>query len=200
MEPPAPIEAPVGFPSLEELLPLIEVDIGELHYPRARIRSGWVSVPDGDRVKTITHYDDLTVLDHPGGLREVVTATGETLVQGEDGTWKDSDRFEWSVADAFWAWDAAQEWARQTIDGGAATLQGFATVASVPTAHYTVASDGKDRAGTRTVTDIWVDESGAVMRLVTTMPSPDLETAYLMWDVQTLAPVLQGPLPPAHGE
>ncbi len=192
---PVPIEAPVGFPNLEQLVELIETQMRQREYPRARVVDGWIG-SDELGTHTITYYDNYTIRDYPGGRREVDPGDGMLLVQDDSGNWVDSDRFEFSIAEGFPDWrDVYEVLQYEVLPRFDPELVGYEMIVGVPTAHFQIASE---RESGRSGTDFWVDEKGVVLRLVMSTPSQQHDgNAYLIWNVETLEPDLEGPLPPA---
>ena len=137
---------------------------------------------------TITYYSDVTVWDYPEGFREV-EINGEFLYQAEDGTWQDSDRFEWPPFGPLPEWDFAQATASSCVESDPEQI-GAEEIAGVVTLHLKC---GFDESGV----DVWVDQNGLVMKLVIEEAEPG--TSLLLqtvWEVTALDVEPDGPLPP----
>jgi hypothetical protein len=75
------------------------------------------------------------------------------------------------------------------ILSAAPQVVGYETVADTATVRL-LHVDGDDRA------HIWLDETGATLRLVEEFGGPDGKSRWVgIWSVETLSPVLAGPMP-----
>lgn len=175
-------------------------------HPKARISSRIVVADDlaesirqnsdptfsGSYEMTITYFDSLTIFDYPDGLREVQVPGRGYLYLAGDGTWKESDRFEWPVMGPLTGWSEAQGIAEGMVQADAVVI-GYEILADTPTVHLRWA-----QASDEVWADVWMDATGATLRAVMDMglSEPGQENQMLVvWDVQSLAPEEIGPLP-----
>ncbi len=194
-----PIERPDDFPSLSQLHTWV-TSFG-LPHPRARIESS-LAVVEGldelgasgldtsrlDQAMTITYYDGLVIWDAPDGYRQIYIPNRGTYYPMGDGRWMEAAGFEWPVFGPLSDWPTAQAAAALVFDAGPSVV-GYELVAGTPTVHLSLAGGGESA-------QVWLDETGAVMRIVQDFMGPDGSSRWLgVWDVVTLAPQLQGPLP-----
>jgi hypothetical protein len=134
----------------------------------------------------ITYFDGLTIWDYPDGAREARLTDGEYLYLADDGSWQVSDQFEWPPIPLFPEWTMAQITAEDMLQAGLEVV-GYELIADVPTAHLQLEED---------LAHLWVDETGAVIRLVVDYSEPDQDILWFaVWDVETLSPDLTGPIP-----
>ena len=187
---------PDDFPSLEQLAGLVGPFSDEID---AQISSSIAMYGDEEDLAalgveagvlvsmTITYFGDLTVWDYPDGVREV-KVVGEYLYRADDGTWQESERFEWPPFGPLPEWHVAQVAASSCLEADP-DLAGSEEVAGVVTVHVSCGGD------TGSI-DVWLDKTGVVMKLVILEPEPDtslrLET---VWEVTSLNIEPEGPLP-----
>ena len=199
LEPGVQIAAPADFPSTDELATLVNPFRGQPH-PRARISSRFVVMGDRDELAAqgidisalegmdliITYYDGFTIWDYPDGFREVQIPEGKLLYQAEDGSWQESDRFEWPPLPFAPEWAIAQ-WMAEGMLQAEPEVIGYELVADTATVHLHAAGGAAQ---------LWLDETGAVIRLVTEVAEPENGLGWFtVWNVETLAPEPSGPLP-----
>lgn len=204
LQPGEPIDRPEGFPPLPELDPGRYGFGSEPPHPRARISSRLEfadtlreqidpSSRDGLQYE-ITYLDGVTIWDYPSGGREVKPrGDGGFLFLDEDGSWQVSDRFEWPPFGPLPEWSIVQWMAGDLVEAGL-TPMGYELIAGAETVHLRWAE-----APNGAWMDIWLDSSGAVMRMVVDMAGDEVEAAekaWTIWDVLTLDPSVVGPLPP----
>lgn len=193
------IPRPAGFPSIDELEPLVGA-FGMPH-PRARISSS-LAVVDGLEVlvgqgldasqlnqqMTITYFDGLVIWDAPSGYRQIAVPGFGTMYPEKDGTWHEAVGFEWPVFGPLPDWSMAQSAAALVLDAQPEIVS-YERVADTATVRLAFV-DGGDRA------DVWLDETGAVLRIVQDFTGPDGQSRWVgVWNVETLSPELTGPLP-----
>lgn len=193
------IPRPAGFPSIDELEPLVGA-FGMPH-PRARISSSLAAV-DGleglvaqgldasqlDQQMTITYFDGLVIWDAPTGYRQIAVPGFGTMYPDEDGTWHEAVGFEWPVFGPLADWSMAQSAAALVLDAQP-EIVGYERVADRATVRLAFVAGG-DRA------DVWLDETGAALRIVQDFTGPDGLSRWVgVWNVETLSPELTGPLP-----
>jgi hypothetical protein len=192
-----PIERPADFPTLEDL-EAIPAHSSEPH-PRARILSGFFLVGSGSvpglqrEAMTITYFDGVIVWDYSDGTRE--------LTVDERGSWR--YRYQY-VEPGFWVdvgrveveWPEAGpvlEWMHFDVPLGALPggweVVGYELIADTPTVRLIAA----DEAGTA---ELWLDGTRATLRAVVAEPAENGEWSVWVWNDETLAPELTGPLPP----
>lgn len=135
---------------------------------------------------TITYFDGITVWDYLGGFRRVATPDGVFLYQVEDGSWRESEGSEWSPL-PIPMWPLAQEMVVGLLETDRAVPAGFETLADSETVHLRLVENQ---------TEVWLDQVGAVMRIVFDLSKPDKGLSlFMVWDVETLSPDLTGALP-----
>ncbi|GMQ85272.1 MAG: hypothetical protein BMS9Abin07_0838 [Acidimicrobiia bacterium] len=197
--PGVPISRPAGFPSIDELEPL--VGALQMPHPHARISSSLAAVDgletllaqglDADQLNqqmTITYFDGLIIWDAPTGYRQIAVPGFPMMYPGEDGKWQEVMGFEWPVFGPLPDWSMAQSAAVLVLDAEP-EIVAYERVADTATVRLTLAT-GRDRV------DVWLDETGAVLRIVQDFTGPDGRSRWLgVWDVETLSPELSGPLP-----
>lgn len=203
LQPGEPIDRPAGFPPLSELDPGQYGFGSEPPHPRARISSRLEfadtlreqvdpSSRDGLQYE-ITYLEGVAIWDYPGGGREVkLRGEGGFLFLDEDGSWQASERFEWPPFGPFPEWSIVQWTAGDLVEAGL-TPMGYEVVGGAETVHLRW-----DEAPDGAWMDIWLDSSGAVMRMVADLGGDeveDAEKAWTIWDVLTLDPSEVGPLP-----
>jgi hypothetical protein len=191
LPPSIPIEHPADFPTVSELIPMVD---GAVPYPRARITS-CLSVIDGveqlaadgvdverlDQRMTITYFDNVIVWDEPHGTRQIFVDGFGSFYQGVDGSWDEATGTEWTVIGPVADWAVAQQAAALVLDGGV-DVAGYELVADTPTVRL-VLVQGDNRA------DVWLDETGAALRIVQGFTGEDGFTRWLgVWSVETLTP------------
>jgi len=193
-----PIEQPEDFPTVAELQALVA---NPVTHRRARISSGLGAVDgieqlagqgaDVSRLNqrmTITLFDDLLIWDDPEGTRLVFIPGLGGLYQTGDGTWQEAMGPEWTVFGPITDWSMAQEVAAQVVEAQPQVV-GYEMVADTPTVRLFLAR-GEDRA------DVWLDETGAALRIVQAFTGPDETSRWVgVWNVETLSPELTDPLP-----
>lgn len=103
----------------------------------------------------ITNWQDIVVWDYGSGYREV-SKDGRMLFQAEDGTWQESDIFEWPMYGPDPDWFSVQVQAEGCLGSDPQEL-GAAEIAGVITKHIRC-GDGSNGV------DLWLDESGLVMK------------------------------------
>lgn len=199
LAPGIPIQRPDDFPSLGELHAWV-ASYG-LPHPRARIASS-LAVVGGleelgsqgtdtsglDQSMTITYYDGLVIWDAPTGYRQIYIPERGTFYPMEDGRWMEAAGFEWPVFGPLSDWPTAQAAAVMIFDAGPRII-GYELIAGAPTVRLQIAGGGESA-------QVWLDETGAVLRIVQDFSGPDGASRWLgVWDVVTLAPQLTGPLP-----
>jgi len=141
---------------------------------------------------TITYFDNFTIYDFPYGLREVQVPGRGYLYLADDGTWKESDRFEWPPFGPLVDWSEAQGIADGIVQADPVVI-GYEILADTPTVHLRW-----EEATDDVWADVWLDATGANIRTVIDMglSEPGQENQMLLvWDVQSLAPLDIGPLP-----
>ncbi len=199
IQPTLAIERPSNFPSIERLRGLV-ADAPH-PYPRALITSclslsagGELLSDQGfdtsrlDQRMKITYFDGLVVWEDAAGFRQVFTPDVGSYYQDADGSWQEATGSEWTVYGPLSDWSQAQEEA-SIILAAAPQVVGYETVADTATVRLLLV-DGHDRA------HIWLDETGATLRLVEEFEGPDGASRWVgIWSVETLAPVLAGPMP-----
>ena len=193
------IERPSDFPSIAQLRGLVAD--APYPYPRALITSclalsggGELLVSQGfdtsrlDQRMKITYFDGLVLWEDAAGFRQVFTPDAGSYYQDADGSWQEATGSEWTVFGPLSDWSQAQEEASMILSA-APQVVGYETVADTPTVRLLLV-DGDDRA------HIWLDETGATLRLVEEFGGPDGESRWVgIWSVETLSPVLAGPMP-----
>lgn len=199
-----PIDPPEDFPSIAGLAP--EAFLFSPPHPRARISSRVVVADElaesirqtsdpnfsGSIEITITYVDSITIYDYPNGLREAKMPGREYLYLADDGTWRESDRFEWPAIFPLTGWGEAQGIAEGMVQADPVVI-GYEILADTPTVHLRW-----EEAGPDVWADVWLDATGAAIRAVMDMglSEPGQENQMLLvWDVQSLAPEEVGPLP-----
>ncbi len=197
MVPPVPIEAPPEFPTLAVLIERMQLAIGVPPHHRARAVSGWAHPESDVPPFVITHYDGVTVWEDDQGNRMVDPGSGEMMIQGEDGSWEATE-FEGSARPTCsGSGRSAQEYAWSAISEGDPVARGHFLIVGQPTAHYSVEAP-PDGFWNNTIWDVWVDDDGAVLRMIVSgSRDEDGVSPLLIWNVETLEPELQGPLPPS---
>ncbi|MDP3983646.1 MAG: hypothetical protein Q8Q52_01395 [Acidimicrobiia bacterium] len=195
-----PVDPPEGFPSIEELAEAMAYPFFRPPpHPRARIFSGYMTGADAEELAaagydpdllqkemTITYFDGITVWDYPGGFRQVATPDGVLLYQAEDGSWQESEGSEWSPL-PIPMWPLAQDMVVGLLETDRAVTKGYETLADSETVHLRLIDNQ---------TEVWLDEVGAVMRIVFDLSKPDKGLSlFMVWDVETLSPDLTGALP-----
>ena len=186
-----------GFPTIEELIILTRAFPA---FVDAQVTSFVAVYGDEEELEalgreggvvesmTITYFGDLTVWDLPGGFREVRSDSG-LLYLSEDGTWLESDRFEWPPFGPLAEWEFAQSAASQLFESDPEVV-GFEQVVGVPTLHLREVVDEAS-------VDLWVDASGLVMKLITEAIKEDPSLRLqIVWEVTGLDVKPEGPLPP----
>lgn len=209
LQPGVPIDAPGDFPPLSDLEAMLENPFHGPEHDRARISSRieiLLSPEEAEAVGidlvlldqaeiTITYFDGIKVWDYPGGYREVSLPDGELLFLDQDGTWKESSRFEWPPGGPLGEWRFAQSMASDRITESEAL--GYEMLADIPTLRLHWFPSPDDTTGDEAVgwtSDVWLDATGTVIRLVTGAPADGIPI-FLIWDIETLSPKLTGPLP-----
>lgn len=197
--PGVPIPRPAGFPSIDELEPL--VGSFAMPHPRARISSCLAAV-DGleglvaqgfdasqlNQQMTITYFDGLVIWDAPTGYRQIAVPGFGTMYPEDDGTWHEAVGFEWPVFGPLPDWSMAQSAAALVLDAQR-EIVGYERVADTAAVRLAFVAGG-DRA------DVWLDETGAALRIVQDFTGPDGQSRWVgVWNVETLSPELTGPLP-----
>ena len=193
------IQRPADFPTLTELQALVA---GSPHpHPRALITSCLSMTGGGEllaaqgfntdalnqRMK-ITYFDGLVVWEDGDGFRQIFTPDVGSFYQAEDGSWQEATGQEWSAFGPLSDWSLAQAEAGLVL-AASPTIVGYETVADTPTVRLLLVQ-GDDRA------HVWLDETGATLRLVEDFAGPDGESRWVgVWSVETLAPILEGPMP-----
>jgi hypothetical protein len=193
------IERPSDFPSIAQLQGLV-ADAPH-PYPRALITS-CLSLAGGgellseqgfdtgglDQRMKITYFDGLVVWEDAAGFRQVFTPDVGSYYQDADGSWQEATGSEWTVFGPLSDWSQAQEEA-SAILAASPQVVGYETVADTPTVRLLLV-EGDDRA------HVWIDKTGATLRLVEDFGGPDGESRWIgIWSVETLSPVLAGPMP-----
>ncbi|MEX2624251.1 MAG: hypothetical protein WD651_11030 [Acidimicrobiia bacterium] len=194
-----PVDRPEAFPSVEELATtMVDSFFRPPPHARARIFSGHMTGADAEELAfagydpdllqkqmTITYFDGITVWDYPGGFRQVATPAGVLLYQAEDGSWQQSEGSEWSPL-PIPMWPLAQDMVAGWLETDRVVIQGYETLADSETVHLQVDDQ----------THVWLDQVGAVMRIVFDLSKPDKGLSlFMVWDVATLSPELTGSLP-----
>lgn len=193
------IARPAGFPTLDELHDL--VDATAYPYARARITS-CLALTEGadaleaqgyetdalDQAMKITYYDGLVLWEDADGLRQLFSSEIGTFYQAEDGSWQEATGSEWSTFGPLHDWPMAQSEASLVLDADPVVV-GYETVAGAATVRLLL-DDGVNRA------HVWIDEKGATLRLVEDFVGGDGVSRWVgVWSVETLNPVLDGPMP-----
>ncbi len=199
-----PIDPPADFPAISDLDPeRFSFPAYPTPHSRGRISSrlevGDQPGPQSDDGSwldgyeyTITYVDNFTVWEHADGSREVRTQDGSYLYQTDDGTWRESDAFEWPPFGPLVEWSEAQYSAAGILATGS-TVVGYELLADTPTVHLRW-----PEAPPGTWADVWLDARGAVMRIVVDvgLALGNQNEGWLVWDVLTLDPDDPDPLPP----
>ncbi len=196
-----PIDRPSGFPSVDELSPMVLS--GNQPYSRARITSclslvegaevyeaAGMEIGELDQVMTITYFDGLVIWDDPDGFRQIFFGGMGSLYLGDDGEWHEATGYEWDVIGPLADWSVAQSAAALVLDD-AVEIVGYELVADTPTVRVSLVK-GEERS------DVWLDETGAALRIVQDFRLGGVTRWVGVWSVETLAPELTGPLPVAR--
>jgi hypothetical protein len=195
----AAISRPSDFPELQELQRLVAST--SYPYPRALITS-CLALTSGaealeaqgldtsqlDQAMKITYYDGFVLWEDDAGFRQIFSPDVGSFYQEEDGSWQEATGVEWSTFGPLHDWSTAQAEADLVLDGRPVVV-GYETVAGMPTVRLLL-EHGDDRA------HVWIDETGATLRLVEDFGGPDGTSRWVgVWSVETLDPVLDGPMP-----
>lgn len=191
VEPGVPIEQPAGFPVLATGEPLLLPPSG---HPAALISSR-VEV-DSDALDVLQPYEltviyegDLWVVDYPGGDR-LVGRDEVFLGRSGDGDWVEVEGFDWPPYGPYGDWALIQSLADSVLSDGFA-VEDHERISEFETVHLRSSAAASD-----VWADVWVDAHGAVMRLVLDLGGDDPNRAWMVWEVLSLQPELDGPLPP----
>jgi hypothetical protein len=186
------VSLPDSFPAIEELAerssPYLVPDLDARIESSLEIVGPVDQLPEGQPTGSrwvITYYDDMTVYDYSEDYREVQIG-GRYLYQTPDGTWLESDAFEWSPMSPIVDWFQAQSMAEACLQMGVEQL-GAAEVAGVITMHVRCSEDSG-------AIDLWLDESGRAMKL-TTSSGPEGFGVEMKWIVTDLDVAPEPPLP-----
>lgn len=195
------IDPPADFPTVEDLAVLADGFINPGH--RRALITSYLG-PSGDPVEliaggmgfevafgmmiNITYFDDVTVWDYGHGIREVHAPDIGFVKLGSDGEWTESSAFEWPAVGPIPVQDQAQTMASGVL-ASEPEVVGYERIADVDTIRISQRVEG---AGI----DVWVNADGVVMRLIYTGDPHDPATLSHVWNVETLAAELNGPLPP----
>ena len=109
------------------------------------------------------------------------------LNQAEDGSWVESDSFEWPPIGAIPEWSMLHPHLEPTDI--TVEVVGDELIADTPTVRLRWTRE--DQVG-----DYWLDEIGATFRMVAGSLIEHDQWLLWVWDVETLSPELTGPLPP----
>lgn len=193
------ITRPADFPTLFELHRL--VTDSAYPYPRALITSCLALTSGADELEAlgvdtsqldqamkITYYDGLVVWEDDAGFRQVYSPEYGSLYEAEDGLWYTATGMEWSTFGPLHDWSMAQAEAAVVLEADPVVV-GYETVADAPTVRLLL-EDGDNRA------HVWIDETGATLRMVEDFVGGDGVSRWVgVWSVETLDPVLDGPMP-----
>jgi hypothetical protein len=192
------ITKPAGFPTLRELSGLVAATTRP--HSRALITS-CLALTSGaeaseahgldaaqlDQAMKITYYDDLVVWEDASGFRQIFSPLG-IFYQDDDGNWREATGSEWSTLGPLHDWSMAQAEASLVLAADPVVV-GYEQVAGTATVRLLL-DDGENRA------HVWIDERGATLRLVEDFVGGDGVSRWVgVWSVETLAPVLDGPMP-----
>ncbi len=135
---------------------------------------------------TITYFDGITIWDYAGEPRLVQTPNGRSLYLAEDGSWQESEMSEWSPL-PIPMWPFAQDMVLGLLETDTVVELDYEILADTETVHLQLVENH---------TDVWLDQAGAVIRMMMDLSEPDKGLArFMVWNVETLSPELTGPIP-----
>ncbi len=187
------VSLPDSFPTVAELAELS--DPFAVPPSDARIESsleltgdtGELEAEETNSSMVITYFDDMVVWDYDHGLREV-SIGGRVLVQTADGSWVESEDFEWPLFGPVPDWFSAQSIAASCLELGPEP-SGAAEIAGVVTMNARCNEEGGS-------IDVWVVEFGRVMKLVVEYRETGTDNAVTTnWEVTDLDFAPGEPLP-----